>query len=163
MLFNLFGKKEFQNHEIIAPVKGQIIENDKLNDPIFSQQMLGQTLAIRPSLDYLTIVAPANGVLEVLFPTGHAFAVRMENGLGLLVHVGINTVDLKGKGFKILAKKGQQVKAGDPIVKVDFNFLQESGLDYEVMLIVTDYDGKIDFQCQNFVKSKEKIAEVPNC
>lgn len=157
-----FNRKniEYNNNEIIAPVTGKIIPNEQLNDAMFKEEMMGQTLAIRPSLDYLTIVAPCNGTLEVMFPTGHAFAIRLENGMGILVHVGINTVNLKGKGFKVLAHKDDTVKAGQPLLKVDFDYLKEQGCDYEVMMIFMDTNQRIQINCTDYVKVKTKLAQV---
>ena len=159
MFFNR-KTKEYSNNEIIAPVTGKIIPNEQLNDCMFKEEMMGQTLAIRPNPDYLTVCAPANGKLEVLFPTGHAFAIRMDNGMGLLVHIGVDTVKLKGKGFKVLAKKDEMVKAGQGIVKVDFDFLKEKGLDYEVMMVITDFNQRVEYNCSDYVKSKDLIAKI---
>lgn len=161
MLFNRFKNKEYNDNEIIAPISGHIIPTSELSDMTFRDELLGQTLAIKPSLDYLTLVAPANGTLEVMFPTGHAYAIRLSNGLGILIHVGINTVNLKGKGFKVIAKKGETVKAGQPIVKADFNYFDEQGLDYTVMMIITDNEGnRIEYTCDSYVKAKEIIAKL---
>ena len=99
----LFGKKEpktYEDSDVVAVVSGKVIRNQDIPDPVFAQEMLGKTFAVKPS--GVKAVAPANGTLEVLFPTGHAFAVRTADGTGLLVHVGIDTVNLKGKGFKVI-------------------------------------------------------------
>ena len=84
------------------------------------------------------VYAPCNGTLEVLYPTGHAFAIRMKDNTGILVHIGINTVKLKGKGFTVFAKQGQEVKAGDKIVAVDLKTIKNAGLDDSVILIKTE-------------------------
>lgn len=84
---------------------------------MFAQEIMGQTIGFVPKNGL--IVSPANGTLEVVFQTGHAFGVRMQDGTGLLVHIGINTVDMNGKGFKIFARQGDTVKAGQPIIFVD--------------------------------------------
>ncbi len=159
MLFDRLKKKEeIKDNEIVAPISGSIVPLDKVNDAMFREEMMGQTLAIRPELNLTTMVAPVSGTLEVMFPTGHAYAVRMADGTGVLIHVGIDTVNLKGKGFKPLAKAGDVVKAGDPIVKVDFVTLEEKGYDYTVMMILTDADKRIDYTCNGVVKKNQKIA-----
>ena len=89
-----------------------------------------------------------------MYPTGHAFAVRMADGTGLLVHVGINTVNRKGNGFKVLKKQGDYVTAGEVIVKVNVNELLDAGYDMTTMLIVTETPSsqKVPFYHQNNVK-----------
>ena len=84
------------------------------------------------------MVSPVNGTVEVAFETGHAFAVRMKDGTGILVHIGIDTVSLNGKGFKMLAKVGQKVKAGQPMVEVNWSTVNNAGLDASTMLIITE-------------------------
>lgn len=79
-----------------------------------------------------------NGILEVLYPTGHAFAIRSNDGHGILVHIGINTVELKGKGFKTKLKQGDKVKAGDVIVEVDIEEVRKAGYDPIVLIINTE-------------------------
>ena len=80
-----------------------MISLKEINDPMFAEEMMGQTIGFILSVG--EVVVPATGRLEVLFPTGHAFALRMNDGTGLLVHIGIDTVNLKGKGFKVLKSK----------------------------------------------------------
>jgi len=84
------------------------------------------------------IVAPANGDLEMVFETGHAFAVRMKDGTGLLVHIGVDTVNMKGQGFTVLKKQGDAVKAGEPIVKVDLKAVEAAGYSTQTMIVVTE-------------------------
>lgn len=138
----LFKKKKntkiFGDTDIVAPVDGDLFPIEEVRDSVFAQQMLGQSVSIRPSAGELTLVAPANGVLEVLYPTGHAYAVKMNNGIELLVHIGIDTVELKGKYFEVLEKQGTAVTAGQPIVKVDFDGVKNAGYDSSVMMIVTE-------------------------
>lgn len=126
------------DNDILSPVTGQIFPTNQINDSVFSQEMLGQTVSIHPLNEKLTLVAPTSGMVEVLYPTGHAFAIRMNNGIGILVHIGIDTVELKGKGFKMLSKQGNRVTAGDPMVKVDFREINNAGFDTSVMMIITE-------------------------
>ena len=139
-LFDKFLKKEtisqYADEEIAAVVNGEIIPANQIKDEVFSQEMLGRTIGFIPGDG--DIVSPANGKLEVMYPTGHAFGVRMKNGRALLVHIGIDTVEMKGKGFSILAKQGDEVKAGQSIVKVNLSMVKEAGYSDTVMLIVTE-------------------------
>lgn len=109
---------------------------------------MGKTIAVEPTNGIF--VAPANGVIELLFPTGHAFAVRMNDGTGLLVHIGINTVELNGDGFKVYKKQGDKVSAGEKIVTVDLDKVKVAGKPLTTMTIITEpVEGKeynfIDF------------------
>lgn len=111
-----------------------MISPKEINDSMFAEEMMGQTIGF--ILSDGEVVAPATGRLEVLFTTGHAFALRMNDGTGLLVHIGIDTVNLKGKGFKVLKKQGERVKAGEAVVKVDLDTVKQAGYDTTTMLIV---------------------------
>ncbi len=127
-MFNLFGKKKettlpeinAADTDIVAIADGEMIDVTTVPDPVFAQKMMGESTAFSYTGDSVTLCAPANGILSVLFPTGHAFDVTRKDGVELLVHCGINTVDANGNGFRVLSKKqGDTVKAGDPIVEID--------------------------------------------
>lgn len=139
---NLFGKKHetnaktYADTDIVAIANAAMIPAADISDAMFREEMMGQTIGF--DLKDGTIVSPANGELEALFPTGHAFAVRMADGTGLLVHIGVDTVNMNGEGFKVLAKQGDKVKAGQPIVKVDRDAVKKAGYEYTTMLIVTE-------------------------
>ncbi|WP_270474270.1 PTS sugar transporter subunit IIA [Holdemanella porci] len=138
----LFGKKEtvelpeIADDAIITLGNGELIDVTTVSDAMFAEQVMGKTAAFK--LTDKTVVSPANGTVEVAFETGHAFAVRMKDGTGILVHIGIDTVSLNGKGFKMLAKVGQEVKAGQPMVEVNWNTVNNAGLDASTMLIITE-------------------------
>ena len=103
---------------------------------MFSIVLLGKTIGFIPTSN--EIVAPCNGTLEVMFPTGHAFAIRMKDGTGELVHVGINTIDLDGKGIKTFVSQGSQVKAGQKILNVDFDAVKSAGYDITTMVVISE-------------------------
>ena len=130
------------DEDIVAIADGKLIDVHTVSDPVFAEEMMGKSVAFEYAEDKVTICSPANGTLAVMFPTGHAFGVVMNNGVELLVHIGIDTVNSNGEGFKVLGKKqGDSVKAGDPIVEVDLKKLR-SRYDMPVMLIVTNVNGK---------------------
>lgn len=110
---------------IVALANGKFIGPDEMKDAMFSQQTMGQTVAIEPSDG--VICAPVNGTIEMIFPTAHAFGMRMPDGTGLLIHIGVDTVNLKGQGFTLLKKEGDDVKAGEPVVRVDLDVLKNAG------------------------------------
>ena len=121
---------------IVAVADGALIGPDKIKDEMFSQEAMGQTIAVEPTSG--VIVSPANGALEMVFETGHAFAVRMKDGTGLLVHIGVDTVNMKGEGFKVLKKQGDEVKAGEPVVQVDLKAVEAAGYSTQTMIVVTE-------------------------
>ena len=132
--------------DIVALADGELIDIKTVSDPVFAQEMMGKSTAFKFNTDKVILCAPANGTLVVLFPTGHAYGLQMNNGIELLVHCGVDTVNANGDGFKLLGKKqGDAVKAGEPIVEVDIKKLSQK-YDMSTMLIVTNAnDMEIDF------------------
>ena len=145
----LHGPKVIPNvpdNVIVALANGKFIGPDEMKDAMFSQQTMGQTVAIEPSDG--VICAPVNGTIEMIFPTAHAFGMRMPDGTGLLIHIGVDTVNLKGQGFTLLKKEGDDVKAGEPVVRVDLDVLKNAGYSPQTMIVITEpaEEGKlIDF------------------
>ena len=127
---------EVADDVIVAVANGKFIGPDEIKDQMFSQQDMGQTVAIDPTDGVIS--APANGTIEMMFNTGHAFGLRMNNGMGLLVHIGVDTVNLKGAGFTPLKKKDDKVKAGEPVVKVDLALLKNAGYPAQTMIVITE-------------------------
>jgi len=149
-LFDKFIKKEEvlpsafdkNDDEIVALADGELIDVATVSDPMFAEKMMGDSVAFKYTQDKVILCSPANGTLSVMFPTGHAFGLTMNNGVQLLIHCGVNTVETNGDGFRILKKKqGDSVKAGDPIVEVDIAKLSRK-YDMSTMLIITDANGK---------------------
>lgn len=144
-----------------APVSGRMIAANEISDTAFSQEMLGQTIGIVPADNDNAVVAPANGIIEMVFETGHAFGIKTFNGTGLLVHIGVDTVSLNGKGFKTFAKQGDMVKAGQKIIEADFDTIKAAGLDCTVMLIVTEQPAE-GFRINYIDNSKVEKGQVIN-
>ena len=134
---------EIPDNVIAAVANGKFIGPDEMKDAMFSQQSMGQTIAIEP-FDGV-ICAPVNGTIEMIFPTAHAFGMRMPDGTGLLIHIGVDTVNLKGQGFTLLKKEGDEVKAGEPVVRVDLDVLRKAGYSPQTMIVITEpsEEGKI--------------------
>ncbi len=159
-LFSKWKKEEvtYADSDIVAIADAKVIPTNEIKDPVFAKEILGQTIAFALKGD--TIVAPCNGILEVMYPTGHAFAVRRKDGMGILVHVGINTVNLKGRGFKVYAKQGETVKAGQRLLRVDREIIEDAGYDLTTMLIITEQaqEGeKVNFMCADKVEKGQVI------
>ncbi|NME83930.1 PTS glucose transporter subunit IIA [Clostridium sp. SM-530-WT-3G] len=124
--------------KLVAPITGKSLPLSETPDPVFAQKMAGDGLAMMPEAD--VVVAPADGELTLVFNTKHAFAMTLENGVELLVHIGIETVTLNGEGFEQLAEAGTKVKAGDPIIKIDREFIKSKGLPLTTPVLITNPD-----------------------
>ncbi|GAA5189683.1 PTS glucose transporter subunit IIA [Ferrimonas gelatinilytica] len=109
--------------DILAPVSGRIVAIEDVPDVVFSEKIVGDGIAIDPQGSQ--VLAPIDGTIGRLFDANHAFSLESPLGLELFVHFGIDTVELGGAGFRRLAQEGQQVKAGDPILEFDLDYLKE--------------------------------------
>lgn len=124
--------------DIIACCSGKLIDATTLPDPVFAQKMLGKTCAIAPREDTITVYSPSDGSVSALFPTGHAFGITRPDGVEILVHIGINTVEAHGEGLRVLdVRQGDTVKAGKPMVEVDVKKLSQT-YNMSIMTIITD-------------------------
>lgn len=122
--------------ELTAPVNGHLIALADVPDDVFSTGMMGNGVAIEPNDG--NIVSPVNGTIQAVFPTKHAIGIIGENNEEILIHMGLDTVSLEGKGFETLIEAGQTVKAGDPISKMDLNVIKEAGLATVIPVLVTN-------------------------
>lgn len=148
----------YGDNNIVALADATIIAITDVNDEVFASKAMGDGVAFKLKGD--TIYAPASGKLSVLFPTGHAFGITMNNGVELLCHIGINTVDANGEGFIALKTQGDQVIAGEAVIKLDLKELEKT-YDMTTMLIVVEpNDKQVVFNTSNEVKSEEIIAKI---
>lgn len=132
---NLFGKAEI---EVGSPVIGKCVSIKEVSDPTFSEEILGKGVAVIPS-DH-KICAPASGTVTTVFPTGHAVAVTSDDGVEILIHVGLDTVALDGKHFTIHAEENQKVKKGDLLLEADLEKIKEEGYDIITPVIICNSD-----------------------
>lgn len=117
-----------------TPVKGQLLPISKSDDPAFASKALGEGAAINPQDG--TICAPCDGTVSLVFPTRHAVGITSEAGTELLIHAGIDTVKLDGQGFEALVEAGAKVKQGQPLLKMDVDFIRGQGYNPQVMLLL---------------------------
>lgn len=117
-----------------APVAGHVISLDETGDPVFASRALGEGVGIQPTDS--TVVAPVSGVLQTVAETGHAFGITTDDGVEVLVHVGIDTVKLNGEGFTVAVKANQRVNAGDTLATVDFDKVREAGYSTTTLMTV---------------------------
>lgn len=133
-----FLKKKNDGFMLGAVAKGKAVDLKEVNDPTFNSGMLGQGVAILPSEG--RFYAPADGEIAMVFDTLHAVSMTSDNGVEILVHVGLDTVNLKGKGFKAHVQAGDHVKKGDLLLEADLNALKEAGYDIITPILVCNTD-----------------------
>ena len=124
--------------EIVSPLAGQVKELSQVTDPVFSSGVMGQGLVIEPSEGEL--VSPVNGTVTVLFPTKHAVGIVSDEGVEMLMHIGMDTVGLDGKGFEAHIEQGDHVAIGQKLISFDMDVIKAAGLVTETPVIITNQD-----------------------
>lgn len=132
-------EKEVENKvipslSISSPVSGKLKKLANVKDDVFSQKLMGDGIAIVPSTG--NVYAPVDGTMETVFNTKHAYGIRTEEGIAILIHIGIDTVNLKGEGFKSLVKQGEKVNKGQLIAKVDLKKLKAKKVITDIIVLV---------------------------
>ena len=130
-----------ESAEVVSPLAGQVKPLSQATDPVFSSGVMGQGVVIEPSQGEL--VSPVNGTVTVLFPTKHAVGIVSEEGVEMLMHIGMDTVSLDGKGFEAHVAQGDKVVVGQQLISFDMDVIKEAGLVTETPVIITNQD---DFQ-----------------
>lgn len=144
-------------YELIkSPFDGDIINLSQVNDKAFSAKLLGDGFAVIPSSN--TCVAPCDGKVIHIFPTNHAFVLQSKNNLEILVHIGIDTVNLKGQGFKRYVNVGEFVIKNQLIMDVDFKYIKDSGYDIVTPVVVINMEKVKKMNID--LKDKEKTLKV---
>ena len=141
---------------LVSPIIGSAVALDSIEDQVFSGGTLGQGIAIEPSVG--EVHAPCDGVISTFFDTGHALGITADSGAELLIHVGMDTVKLDGKGFTPQVKTGDRVKAGQLLLKFDIDYIKSQKLPVTTPMVVTNTDdfsevkplitGKVDLNTQ---------------
>ena len=155
-MFGLFKRKQ---REILSPVDGQVVDISEVEDEVFANKMVGDGVAIQP-VGHI-FCAPVSGVVSKIFSTNHAYSVKSEKDLEVMVHIGLETVALNGEGFERLAEEGAMVNAGDPIIKADLAYLATHAKSTITPVVVTDSsDMKTIEKKLRIVKQGDAIMEV---
>lgn len=144
-----------KNIEITAPIDGKVIDLSQVDDRVFSERLAGDGVAIASTGDI--VVAPVGGKISFKFTTNHAFVITAANGVQVLVHIGIDTLNLHGEGFKSLKEIGDTVKAGDGILELDRSFIEGKGCNLVVPVLITKPEEVefIEMNIGNLVKAGE--------
>ncbi|OLS40995.1 PTS glucose transporter subunit IIA [Bacillus sp. MRMR6] len=133
MVFNIFKKAKV---EILAPVDGQIVALDEVPDPVFSQRMMGEGVAVVPSKG--NIHAPVDGTVILVAATKHAIGIRAKDGTEILIHVGLETVALNGEGFSLAVSEGDRVTAGQVLMGVDWEYIRTRAKSAVTPIVITN-------------------------
>ncbi|WP_188455828.1 PTS sugar transporter subunit IIA [Virgibacillus oceani] len=134
MFKNLFKKSS--NHKIYSPINGKIVPLEEVPDPVFSQKMMGEGVAIIPSTG--KVVSPADGKIVQVPESKHAVGIQTDDGLELLIHIGLETVALKGEGFTPKVTVGDQVSVGDSLMEFDLAYIGEHAKDVITPIVITN-------------------------
>ena len=157
----LFGKKEEINpNHVYAPMAGEAVAISEIPDPTFSEGLLGNGIAIKPTDG--KVYAPVNGTVDTAFDTGHAVSLISDNGIEILIHVGLETVGLNGAPFQMKVKNGQKVKKGDILLIADLEAIKAAGLPTITPVLICNTDDYSTFNVTTgkTVTSGDVVIEV---
>lgn len=140
-------KTVWQPGEILAPVKGKLIPMAEVKDPVFSGEVIGKGAALIPRQG--RIVAPADGIVNLVFRTKHAIGMVTDGGTELMIHIGLDTVRLNGRYFKEYVSQGSHVKAGDLLMEFKLDQIAAEGYDMTTMVIVCNSADYPDIRCDS--------------
>ena len=143
--------------EVASPFTGALVALEDVNDEVFSERVMGDGVAVLPSEG--RVVAPVTGTLGKLFEGGHGFAIETSEGLQVLVHIGLETVHLKGDGFTVRASEGQEINVGDGIVAVDLERMNELNIDIVSPVVVISGEA-VTVTASEKVKAGDPLLEV---
>lgn len=157
MLTFLKRNKVIPANMIVSPVDGNLIKLENVKDEAFAKKMLGDGAAIIPKTEYVT--SPCRGTITMICPTLHAFGIRNEDGIEILVHIGVDTVNLNGKGFTGYVTEGSFVEAGETVIRFDPLYLLDEKLDFTIMVLFPQMTRKINIKKDGYVRrGKDQIA-----
>lgn len=149
LIEDVVNKEKIKDNVVYAPIDGHTLALDKVNDPVFASGMMGQGIAIKPDGSAkVNIYAPQTGKLNIVADTGHAYGLTTDSGTEILIHIGIDTVSLKGKSFTINTKADQIVNKGDLLGSFDPKVIKENKLDDTVMVIITNSKDYMNIESQ---------------
>ncbi|MBO0455706.1 PTS glucose transporter subunit IIA [Enterococcus hulanensis] len=153
-------KSLVKSEVLVSPLEGEIKPIESAADPSFASKSLGSGFVIIPEKG--EVVSPVSGTVETVFPSGHAIGIVSDTGIEVLIHIGIDTVELEGAGFTPLVEKGQKVTQGEKILTVDLEKVVESGYSIESFVTVTNSSQFLDVLCQQegHVKRRDKVMTV---
>lgn len=148
---------QVKNESILSPAKGKVIDLAQVNDATFSSGALGKGFAVIPEDGMY--YAPFDGEVSMIFPTKHAIGLTSHNGVEILIHIGLDTVELNGQYFESFVEQGQKIKKGDLLMKVDLDKVKEAGYDIVTPVIVTNSDNYRNIELKDMDKDFKLVLE----
>ena len=142
--------------EVVSPLQGDVISLSAVKDPVFAGGAMGNGVGIIPTDGKVT--APVSGIVSTLFPTKHAIGITGDNGVEVLIHVGMDTVNLEGRGFTTYIQQGDHVNKGQLLMDVDLNVIKEAGYDIQTPVIITNTN---DFKTIEITKTSSVKNGMP--
>lgn len=159
-LKKVFKQEEDKREVIGAPIVGKVVAITEVSDPTFGQEILGKGVAIIPSEG--KVVAPVDGRIEMMFDTKHAITMKSKMGTEILIHIGLDTVTLKGEPFHAYVEAGQHVRAGDLLLEFDINVIKDAGLDIISPIVICNTEEYSDIisYTDKTVKVLEEVLAI---
>jgi len=155
----MFGFLKRKTREILSPVDGEVVEIERVDDEVFANKMVGDGVAVIPMSD--TFCAPIDGVVNKIFSTNHAYSVKSDKDIEVMVHIGLETVALKGEGFERLVNEGERVRAGDPVIRVDLPYISEHARNIITPVVISEESDVKELKKKlTVVKAGDIIMEV---
>lgn len=160
-MFDLFKKKKAVqksaviNPAVVAPVSGTLLPIDKISDPIFAQKMMGDGFGVIPTTG--EIISPVEGEITSIFPTKHAIGIKTSTGHDVIVHMGVETVELNGEPFTIKVKEGQKISVNTPLATVDLAFLKAKEKDSTIIVAFPGQDNLFALE-EREIQANEQIG-----
>lgn len=145
--FDFLKKDKNKDVELYNPVAGEVISIEDVSDPVFSQKMMGDGFGVEP--DNGDIYSPVDGEVVSVFPTKHALGLKLDNGIEVLVHIGVDTVELEGEPFEVFVTEGDKVTPETKIATADLEALKEAEKPDTIIVVFTNMDDVEDFTLSN--------------
>ena len=155
----MFGLFKAKKQMVVSPADGDIVSLSEVPDEVFSAKLAGDGIALVPRSN--TFVAPVSGIVTKIFSTNHAFSITTSSGLDVLVHIGLDTVELNGEGFKRLVEEGTKVSVGKPIISADLAFIESKGKPI-ITPIVLNHEKELELTIDviNTIREGQNLIEV---
>lgn len=155
----MFGFLKRKERDIASPVDGQIVALESVEDEVFSQKLVGDGVAVLPVSNIFS--APIKGTISKIFSTNHAYSIKSDKDLEVMVHIGLDTVALEGEGFVRLLEEGTKVEVGDAIIKADLTYIKEQSKDIITPIVILESSDVNEVKkLFDIVKSSDIIMKV---
>lgn len=150
--------KEYDKNNIYSPIKGRQVPLESVNDPVFAEMMMGDGVAIIPTTN--EVYSPATGFVSVVFPTKHAIGIEADNGARIIIHIGIETVNLNGKGFDIKINQGDRVEVGQYIGSINLDLIKKQYDSTTMIVIENSSEFILNKDCDDMVSCGDVIMKL---